>query len=140
MSEKVVSKISGKEISKAQYITELVCSRRYYKEQGKQAKTGFWAESAYWTKEYKKQIIKANSFLRMYDFFVITKVIESEKWMYSLFSKQLQQQLNLEQEKYDKKNKKMKSKDNIEIMKTDTFRSKQFGHKNNKLNKLRDME
>ena len=139
MSEKVISRISGKEIAKAQYITELVCSRRYKKEMKKDAQTGFWAESVYWTKEYKKQIQKAHSLLRMYDFHVIIKVLESESWMYSLFNKSLASELLAEQTKHDKITTKMKDK-TIEVVDSNNFRTKQFGGKGNKLNKLRDME
>lgn len=140
MVRKVTSKISGKEITEAQYITETVCSRHYYKKMGTKAKTGFWATDHFWTKQYKTQITKANSLLRMYDFNVIIKVLEKESWMYSLYNKSLSQKLLDEQKKQDVIKDNLKNKD-IKVIKSDNYRSKQFSNKSkNLLNKLKDME
>jgi len=140
MAKKVTSRISGKEITQAQYITELVCSRRYKKKEGVDAKTGFWATNHYWGKEYKTQITKAHALLRMYDFSVIVQVLDKESWMFSLHNKSLSQKLLDAQSQQDKKNEALKDK-KIEVVKTDNYRSRQFSNKKGGLlNKLKEME
>lgn len=136
---KVTSKISGREITQAQYITELVCSRLYKKEEGVEAPVAFWRKSGEWTNKYKTQIVRANALLRMYDFDVIIKILNQETWMWSLFNGKLEKLLVREQKIYDKTTKKLKEKE-IVIEKQETFRKKQFGKKKTNLNKLRDME
>lgn len=139
MATKVKSKISGNEVTQAQYLTELVCSRLYKKKEGKQAQAGFWSDSHYWTNQYKNQIIKANTLLRMYNFNVICRVLEQESWCFSLHNKQLSQKFVDEQKKYDTKTNTLKDK-KIEISESNSFRTKQFGKKKNKLGKLKDWE
>lgn len=139
MVQKVKSKLSNNEISQAQYLTELVCSRLYKNKEGKQAKAGFWKESHFWTNQYKNQIIKANTLLRMYDFHIICRVLEEESWCFSLHNKQLSQKfLDLQKEK-DKKQEAWQDK-KIEVTKSDNFRSKQFSKKKNTLGKLKELE
>lgn len=137
--DKVVSKISGREITQAQYITELVCSRRYKKEEGVEAKAGFWATSEKWTDVYRQQITRANALLRMYDYFVIIRVLERESWMYSLYTKKLNADLLAEQKKTDKKHSVLKDKE-INVEEVKVFRTKQGNKGKTKLGKLRDME
>lgn len=138
--KKVTSIISGREITQAQYITELVCSRRYKSREGVEAKTGFWNTSHYWGTEYKNQIRKAHALLRMYDFSVIVKVLESESWMFSLHNKQLNQKLLDAQAQQDKQKAALKDK-KIEVVQGGNYRSQQFKKKGGGLlNKLKEME
>lgn len=136
---KVISKLSNKEVSQAQYLTELVCSRLYKNKEGKQAKPGFWSESHFWTQQYKNQIIKANTLLRMYDFSIICQVLEEEYWCFSLHNKQLSQKFLDAQKASDSKKKVWEDK-KIEITTTDNYRSKQFSKSKNKLGRLKELE
>lgn len=138
MVQKVKSKISGNEVTQAQYLTELVCSRLYKKKEGKSAKPGFWSDNHFWTKQYKNQIIKANTLLRMYDFNVICRVLEDEAWCFSLHNKQLSQKFIDKQKEVDQKKEAWADK-KIEV-KTGDFRTKQFSKKKNKLGRLKELE
>lgn len=66
MSKKYPSKYSnGKEVSAAQFISEMVCERLAKKDK-KDLHYRFWLSDE-WQKEYKGQIAAANKLLRKYD-------------------------------------------------------------------------
>ena len=61
---KYISKYSnGKEVSAAQYITEIICEH-WAKQNKKDLHYRFWATSAEWAKHYKSQIPTANKLLK----------------------------------------------------------------------------
>jgi hypothetical protein len=72
---KYISKYSnGKEITPAQYITELICEH-WAKQNKKDLHYRFWATSPEWAKHYKGQIPSANKLLKKYSAAAIIKAL-----------------------------------------------------------------
>lgn len=84
-----ISRLSGKEVKPAQYLTELMAERKAKKD-GKRIEAGFWRDD-YWQEFYVQTIQAANSLLKLYPAEVIVASIKDKRasWMYSLWSKQL---------------------------------------------------
>ena len=96
-SKSYVSTISGRDTSAAQFITELVMSRQAAKK-GKDLPDKFWNMTD-WKLEYKKQIVKANTFLKVYDPEVIiaTLLSHNNKWINSLWLPSLSELIEAQQ-------------------------------------------
>lgn len=96
-SKSYVSKVSGRETSAAQFITELVMIRQAAKK-GMDLPDKFWNMTE-WKLEYKKQIIKANTFLKVYDAKVIIATLFNHKnqWINSLWLPSLSELIEAQQ-------------------------------------------
>lgn len=76
--DKYISKYSnGKQVTPAQYITELICENKAKKD-GKDLHYKFWTTS-YWEKFYRNQIASANKLLEKYDPKPVIAAIRSAK-------------------------------------------------------------
>jgi hypothetical protein len=74
--DKYISKYSnGKEVTAAQYITELICENKAKKD-GKDLHYRFWTTN-YWEKFYRNQIASANKLLEKYEAKPIIAAIRS---------------------------------------------------------------
>lgn len=84
-SKKYVSKVSGRDTSAAQFITELVISRQADKKK-EDLPDKFW-NMPEWKLEYKRQIVKANVFLKVYDADIViaTLLSHNNRWINSLW-------------------------------------------------------
>ena len=72
---KYISKYSnGKEVTEAQYITELICEH-WAKQNKKDLHYRFWATSPEWAKHYKGQIPAAYKLLKKYSAAAIIKAL-----------------------------------------------------------------
>jgi hypothetical protein len=137
--KKYPSKYSnGKEVSAAQFITEMICER-IAKKKNKDLHFRFWI-SEEWQKEYKSQIGTANKLLKTYQPQVIINALKSDagKNIYSLRAPFLIDILVKEQKKYQNKLKEDKSK-NKKIERN--FLNKGIANKSyNILDKLKDID
>lgn len=79
MSEKYISKYSnGKEITAAQYITEIICEH-WAKQNQQDLHYRFWSTSEKWQKHYKGQISTANKLVKKYNAKAIIKALNDPK-------------------------------------------------------------
>lgn len=79
MQEKYISKYSnGKEITAAQYITEIICEH-WAKQNQKDLHYRFWSTSKEWAKHYKGQITTANKLVKKYNPKAIIKALNDPK-------------------------------------------------------------
>lgn len=92
----------SKEQTPAQFLADMLCKRKGKKE-NIPTPLGYWSMPE-WKIEYKKQILAANKFLKIYPLEVITKVLNDKKysWVYSLYYPGLKQPLEVEMEKYSR--------------------------------------
>jgi len=74
---------NGKQVTAAQYITELICEKKAQKE-GKDLPQTFW-KIASWSGYFRQQIVVANGLLRLYSEKAIIKALKSQK-AYNIFS------------------------------------------------------
>ena len=85
MAKKYISKYSnGKEITAAQYITEIICEH-WAKQNQKDLHYRFWSTSEQWQKHYKNQITSANKLLKKYSDKAIIKALNDSK-AYKIYS------------------------------------------------------
>ena len=91
-----------KEQTSAQFIADLLCKRKGKKE-NIPTPPGYWSMPE-WKVEYKKQILSANKFLKVYPLEVIVAVLNDKKlnWVYSLYCPSLKQALEVEMERYSR--------------------------------------
>lgn len=135
-SKSYVSKVSGRETSAAQFITELVMIRQAAKK-GKDLPDKFWNMKE-WKLEYKKQIVKANTFLKVYDAKVIVSTLfhHKNKWINSLWLPSLSELIEAQQIIIDKE-------DNSKILefgdKTECKPGKKYGTQS-KISRMRELE
>jgi len=102
MSKKYPSKYSnGKEVSAAQYITEIICEKKA-KQSKKDLHYRFWI-SKEWAAYYRNQIGSANKLLQKYDASAIIKALSTQKAekIYSLRAPHLQAIIDQEQANLD---------------------------------------
>jgi hypothetical protein len=94
--------MKNKEQTPAQFIADLLC-RRKGKKENLPTPPGYWSQPE-WKIEYKRNILSANKFLKIYPFEVITKVLLSKKfdWVYSLYFPGLKQPLEEENSRYER--------------------------------------
>lgn len=132
-----ISKYSnGKEVSAAQYITEIICEKQA-KRQKKDLHYRFWLNKE-WEKFYKGQIGTAHKLLKKYDAKAIIRALKNPKTRntYSLRAPYLLPVIKLEQKKLATENNKLSKP--IERVDGKTFRKTKT--KNNILSKLEDMD
>ncbi len=101
-SKSYTSKISGRTTTAAQFITELVIARQAAKK-GQDLPDKFWSMSE-WKLEYKRQIVKANTFLKVYNSDIIISTLLSHKntWINSLYLPSLSELIEATQMKVDR--------------------------------------
>ena len=132
----------AKEVTAAQYITELICERKAALT-GSELPIFFWKLSE-WTKFYKNQIFSAYKILKCYDVNAVINAIRSPeaKRQYSLRSPKLIQLYQKEQEKIDKITENIKKEEigneSIEILGNESPRPPMIKG-GNQLNKLRNI-
>jgi hypothetical protein len=137
-SKKYPSKYSnGKDVSAAQYITELICEKRA-KMNNQDLHYRFWTTKA-WAVYYKNQIASAHKLLNKYSDIAIVKALNGKgaEKIYSLRAPHLVAMIEREQKILDTSNKTL----SIEIDR----KSNKIFRKNNKINnsiisKLKDID
>jgi len=138
MTNKYISKYSNnKEVSAAQYITEMICEKR-----AKMLKLDlhyrFWTNKE-WASYYRNQIGSANKLLKEYDCRAIIRALNNPKSVkiYSLRAPHLIAIIQSEQELIEKENTDLKQ---TYERKTDTKYLTGNSKKNNIISKLKDLE
>jgi hypothetical protein len=135
---KYISKYSnGKEVSEAQYITEIICENK-----AKKDKTDihyrFWL-SKEWSSYYRNQIGSAHKLLAKYNAIVIIRALKNPKAakIYSLRAPHLIPIIELEQTKLEQEN----TKQTIDLIRPEVVKfSSQKTGKQNILSKLKDID
>ena len=135
-SKTYISTVSGRDTSAAQFITELVISRQAAKK-GKDLPDKFWNMSE-WKLIYKKQIVKANVFLKVYDAEVIitTLLNHNNRWINSLWLPSLCELIEAQQTIIDRQGHSKILEFNED---TDCHPGKKYG-KQSKISKMREMD
>lgn len=134
---KYISKYSNnKEVTAAQYITELICENKARMEK-KDLHYKFWTNKT-WAKFYRNQIATTNKLLENYHPKAIINAIKhpSSKNTYSLRSKYLLDIIKTEQEKI--KNQKLELNQDFDRSNNKTFRKE--SKTQNTLSKLKELE
>jgi len=134
---KYISKYSNnKEVTAAQYITELICENKARVDK-KDLHYKFWTNKT-WSKFYRDQIATTNKLLLNYDPKAIINAIKhpSSKNTYSLRSRYLLDIIKQEQEQL--KNQKLELSQNFDRSENKTF--KQESKTNNMLSRLKELE
>lgn len=92
----------AKEQTEAQFLADLLC-RRKGKKENLPLPNNYW-NLPEWKVEYKRNILAANKFLKVYPFEVIKTVLTSKKfeWVYSLHFPGLKQPLIEENSRYER--------------------------------------
>lgn len=106
MAKKYISKYSNnKEVSAAQYITELICENKAKKDK-LDLHYRFWLNKE-WASYYKNQIASAYKLVKKYDDTAIVRALKNEKAakIYSLRAPHLTPIIEEEQKKIDAENK-----------------------------------
>lgn len=113
MTEKV------KEQTPAQFIADLLC-RREGKKRNIPTPPDYWRMEE-WKLKYKKHILQANTFLKIYPFEVITAVLLDKKfdWVYSLYYPGLKQPLAEENGRYERKLAMKEERERVKSAKTE---------------------
>lgn len=135
---KYISKYSnGKEVTAAQYITELICEH-WAKQNKKDLHYRFWSTSPEWAKHYKGQIPAANKLLKKYTAQAIIKALNDPQTQrtYSLRSPILPAIIEKHQKILESQKKELTK--NLE-RKEDIKYSQSQGHKNI-ISKLKDLD
>ena len=135
--KKYPSKYSnGKEVSAAQYITEIICEK-WAKKNKKDVHYRFWL-SPEWGKYYRNQIPSAHALLKKYSDSAIVKALnnpKSEK-IYSLRAPHLPAIIEEEQKILDQQNKEL----SIVLERNNTTFSKAKPNSKNIVSKLKDLD
>jgi len=132
-----ISKYSnGKEVSDAQYITEIICEKKAKREK-KDLHYRFWLNKE-WENFYKNQIGAAHKLLKKYKAKAIIRALKNPKTRntYSLRAPLLSPVIESEQKKLMTENNELSKP--IERAQGKTFRKNKI--KNNILSKLEDMD
>jgi hypothetical protein len=137
--KKYPSKYSnGKEVSSAQYITEIICENRAKMLQ-KDLHYRFWLTKE-WAQYYRNQIGSANKLLEKYSDTAIIKALNNPKAskIYSLRAPHLIPIIEQETEKLEKQNTELTL--DINRIVNPSFQSKNVNLKKNILSKLKDID
>jgi len=136
-NQKYPSKYSnGKDVSAAQYITEMICEKKA-KREGKDLHYRFWVNKE-WAAFYRNQIASANKLVKQYKELAIIKALNNTKAekIYSLRAPHLIAIIEQEERILESKNNdlslRLERKENISYNKTRTH--------NNIISKLKDLE
>lgn len=103
---KYISKYSnGKEVTAAQYITEIICEHKA-KKNNKDLHYKFWTTKE-WAKYYRDQIATANKLVKQYDESAIIRALKSKpaENIYSLRAPHLIAMIETAKEEIEKQNK-----------------------------------
>lgn len=136
MPQKWASPSTGEECTAAQYIAELLVTRRARKEK-KHLPYKFW-NLPEWKKKFKLEIIGITPLLRMYDELAVIKALESQKGknIYSIRCPWLDELIEEEQKKLQIKPEVI---ENIPIEKEQKPMADSFGKRTN-ISRLRDLD
>lgn len=108
MTKKYISKYSNnKEVSPAQYITEIICENKAKKDK-KDLHYKFWINKE-WAAYFRNQIATANKLLQKYNDVAIVRALKSDgaSKIYSLRAPHLLPIIEQEQKKLESENKKL---------------------------------
>lgn len=137
--KKYPSKYSnGKDISAAQYITEIICEKKA-KYLNKDIGYKFWTNKE-WSKFYRDQIASANKLLNKYSDTSIVRALNNPKTnkIYSLRAPHLIPIIEMEETIFQSQNKNLtKQFDRTEKL---TFDTKQFQNKKSIISKLKELD
>lgn len=137
MNKKYPSKYSnGKDVSAAQYITEIICEKKA-KREGKDLHYRFWVNKE-WAAFYRNQIASANSLVKKYNELAIVKALNNPKTekIYSLRAPHLIPIIEQEEKILATKNYELSL--NLERKKDASYAKPKT--KNNIISKLKDLE
>lgn len=137
MSKKYPSKYSnGKDVSAAQYITEIICEKKA-KREGKDLHYRFWVNKE-WAAFYRNQIASANKLVKKYNELAIVKALNNPKTekIYSLRAPHLIPIIEQEEKVLATKNHELSL--NLERKKDASYAKPKT--KNNIISKLKDLE
>lgn len=129
MAKKYISKYSNnKEVSAAQYITELICENKAKKDK-LDLHYRFWLNKE-WASYYRNQIASAYKLVKKYDDVAIVRALKNPKAakIYSLRAPHLTPIIEEEQQKIDAENKNL----TLDLTRVENVK---FGTTNNKRNK-----
>ena len=137
MNKKYPSKYSnGKDVSAAQYITEIICEKKA-KREGKDLHYRFWVNKE-WAAFYRNQIASANKLVKKYNELAIVKALNNPKTekIYSLRAPHLIPIIEQEEKVLATKNHELSL--NLERKKDASYAKPKT--KNNIISKLKDLE
>lgn len=137
--KKYPSKYSnGKQVSAAQYITEIICENRA-KMLKKDLHYRFWVTKE-WSQYYRNQIGSANKLLEKYSDTAIIRALNSPKAakIYSLRAPHLVPMIEQEETKLEAQNKELTI--DISRVSDPKFQAAGFGSKKSILSKLKDID
>jgi len=129
---------NGKQVSAAQYITEIICENRA-KMLKKDLHYRFWSTKE-WAVYYRNQIGSANKLLEKYSDTAIVRALNNPKAakIYSLRAPHLVPIIEQEQTMLDSQNKELTLE--INRVSDPSFQSKSFNNKKGILSKLKDID
>ncbi|MFM7796446.1 MAG: hypothetical protein ACKO7N_06755 [Candidatus Nitrosotenuis sp.] len=136
-NKKYPSKYSnGKDVSAAQYITELICEKMA-KRQKRDLHYRFWV-SPEWEKYYRDQIASAHKLLKKYSDTAIVRALNNPRTekIYSLRAPHLPPIIEQEQKKLESENQEL----SIHIERKDNISFGQKQNTRNIISKLKDLE
>jgi hypothetical protein len=139
MAKKYISKYSNnKEVSPAQYITEIICENKAKKEK-KDLHYRFWLNKE-WANYFKNQIASANKLIKKYGDVAIVRALKNAKAsrIYSLRAPYLIPIIEEEKKKLSQENTEINL--NLNRPKDVKFGSKQINRKQNIFSKLKDID
>lgn len=137
MNKKYPSKYSnGKDVSAAQYITEIICEKKA-KREGKDLHYRFWVNKE-WAVFYRNQIASANKLVKQYNELAIIKALNNPKTekIYSLRAPHLIPIIEQEEKVLATKNQELSL--NLQRKKDVSYAKPKT--KNNIISKLKDLE
>lgn len=136
--EKYISKYSnGKEVTAAQYITEIICEH-WAKQNQQDLHYRFWSTSEKWQKHYKGQISTANKLVKKYNPKAIIKALNDPKAsrIYSLRAPHLPDII----ERYEKVLEEQKEELTKSFQRKKEVKFEKRTAKKNIISKLRDLD
>ena len=107
---------TGEYVSQHQYLAEIMV-KRHAEKKGVVLTYKYWnKKDNFWAEEFKKQVTEAGKLLRKYSIRAIMNSLNEVKWVYSLRTKKLVDEIKRQQETLDK----LEKKSTIENISEDT--------------------
>ena len=128
----------GKKVTAAQYIAELICEKRAFKDK-KELPNNFW-NLPQWKKIYKSQIFASYGLLKIYDELAVIRALKSKKSfkIYSLRAPHLDDIIKEEQRQIELDKNKLKE---TEVKRIDTSsKPREYKAKQTKLGRLKELD
>ena len=138
MSNDYLSPTSGEKCTCAQYIAEIVTRREADKKSI--PLTGKWWNVDPWRKKYAKNVIQANSLLKIYSETSIIRALKRKEcsWQWSLYFKEMHDIFRDEQSKWEREQIRQAEQKTIEVVSETKIKPTNPYGKQSKLDKLRD--